>query len=97
MKTEEEAKTLWCPFAFVLGTLRQPAQPGEPDYVVGAGGQNRGFQMGLPLENCRCIASDCMAWRWAGYITGGKLYPNAMKAVNNERVGWCGLAGRPDQ
>lgn len=33
--------------------------------------------------NINCIASDCMAWRWA--YQGDAI----------ERTGFCGLAGRP--
>lgn len=63
MHTEDEAKKLWCPHARVLGTLQQPAKPGDPDFVVGQGGQNRGYQMGGGLSNCNCIASKCSQWR----------------------------------
>lgn len=64
LKTEEQAKQLWCPWARVLGTLRQPAQPGESDYVVAAGSENRGYAMGGALRNCNCIASQCIAWEF---------------------------------
>lgn len=62
--TEAEAKGKWCPLVRQLGTLRQPAVPGGVDYVVASGSQNRGYQMGGALDNCRCIASECMAWRF---------------------------------
>ena len=82
MKTEDEARQCWCPFVKLFDD--ETARYDAKD--VGGG-----------IVASRCIASDCMAWRWAGYVTSGKLYPNAVKAVNNECVGWCGLAGHPDQ
>lgn len=75
MFTEEQAKEKWCPFA-------RCAMKGEEDkwYVNGI---NR-----WPLAAAdhqtgpKCIASECMAWRW--------------KNTLHER-GHCGLAGAPDE
>ena len=58
--TEDEAKTKWCPLArYVLDdSIGHGAQPGYPT-------GNR-FAGHAPSEaQCKCIASACMAWRWA--------------------------------
>ncbi len=34
---------------------------------------------------CRCIASDCAAWRWTTLVHS-----------DGERRGYCGLVGRPE-
>jgi hypothetical protein len=38
----------------------------------------------------KCRASECMAWRWA-------VVKNHMEErPQNERFGYCGLAGKPE-
>lgn len=75
--TEAEAKEKWCPF------VRQMHAQFELSF-------NRMHPGGI-AENCNCIASDCMAWRW--YVD-----PLVRELVDNppKRVGFCGLAGNPD-
>ncbi len=34
------------------------------------------------ISTTTCIASECMAWRWAN-------------TIEPERIGYCGLAGKP--
>lgn len=55
MHTQTQARAMWCPFT------RTPdsEKPGEP--VCAA---NRLYD-GQVHGSHRCIASDCMAWRWA--------------------------------
>lgn len=91
LMTEEDAKTKWCPLVRQLGTLRQPALPGGTDYVVAAGSQNRGYAMGGPLDNCRCIASACMAWRTGIWDHQRNLEPKD----RTPGVGYCGAFGKP--
>lgn len=62
--TEEQAKKLWCPWA-------------RTSSAVG-GSLNRDFKGG-PDSECRCIASQCMAWHWEGTA---------------EEVGFCGIANK---
>lgn len=72
--TEDEAKTKWCPFVRVLLDT--------PD-LKGTG--NRLSSLEADLDNpvqARCIASDCMAWRWIG------------PPRDQPRHGVCGLAGK---
>jgi hypothetical protein len=51
LRTEEEARKCWCPFARVGSE------------TTGAGGLNRDYQTGS-VGKADCIASECMAWRW---------------------------------
>lgn len=55
--TEEEAKTKWCPWT------RVPIETETLEWVVG----NRANQTGPGglYKGSKCIASQCMAWRWA--------------------------------
>lgn len=82
---EEEAKTKWCPFARV-------AKSDAEDHVAyGQAVFNRvetpAGKAGWP-EGGRCIASQCMAWRY-----GPVFYVTA--DGQQERDGYCGLAGKP--
>lgn len=81
LNTEEVAKTKWCPFS---------------RYELRDGGVNR-WKQSLPEDEphalnpvpCRCIASDCMAWRW-----WNTPLDNRVRGESNPRwVGYCGLAG----
>jgi hypothetical protein len=68
--TEEEARGKWCPFA------RRAAFLADFDGVTRSmTAVNRSGN--LPDEDCRCIASDCMAWRWLAH---------------GHDDGYCGLA-----
>lgn len=67
MHTEEEARQLWCPFARAI-----PATilGGVATTVVGVPAHNRvqehGEHEATWHTSHNCIASACMAWRWAG-------------------------------
>lgn len=81
MLTEDEAKTKWCPFARYQGfrdggvnRWKQSAPADEPHALN-------------PIP-CRCIASDCMAWRW-------KDTTNPYPEDRAQWGGYCGLAGKP--
>lgn len=68
--TEEEAKTKWCPFSRV-------GIEGRSSVAVNrASGDGTGGPYDV-VEETRCIASACMAWR----------------AGNSSESGYCGLAG----
>lgn len=57
MVTEEEAKKKWCPMVRCAGI------DDDDEAVRGAGNCD---VLSRNPEDCRCIASDCMAWRWSG-------------------------------
>lgn len=88
MWTEQEARTKWCPESRThVGTLEGIVAVNVWP-IDGNGGRDLAM-----LNECRCIASDCMAWRWAdkaGADAAGKpnYYPGHWK-------GYCGKAGRP--
>jgi hypothetical protein len=97
--TEEEAKTKWCPFARVAGTgVAYASTPHAEAWPVTV---NRGGQ-GERDEVC-CIASACMAWRWADEYrssSGGCGSSDFLQAAGYpkpyEQLGYCGIAGRPE-
>jgi hypothetical protein len=78
--TEDEAKTKWCPFVrysaafddYASNRWKQSSPEDEPD--------------ALNPVACRCIASQCMAWR--------KLHDADFDSHDN-LPGFCGLAGKP--
>ena len=65
MVTTELASTLWCPFARSYNY--------DDDNKSVSSNRAEG---GAPDPWCRCITTNCMAWRW--YDT-------------NSRLGYCGL------
>jgi len=82
--TEDEARTKWCPFARVLSSLSN----GHVVIAAAAGNRANGLTGGgLNPSAARCIASDCMAWRWhdGGTSEGGRDL--------SRTFGRCGLAG----
>jgi hypothetical protein len=81
--TEQEAKEKWCPMIrFQIG----------PDNAAwqGVAYTNRGEEM-RPPESVRCIASECMMWRWS--IVGATV--NGVYDDNYPVEGYCGLGGKP--
>lgn len=90
--TEADAKTKWCPFvrvAFQNGSLLLLTNRGE------------GY---LPSEDtdkaAKCIAANCMAWRFSNYKLGHNPSHKGAEAAaafkrENPLHGFCGLAGQP--
>lgn len=61
---------------------------------------------GRPIQ-FSCIASACMAWRWAystydtveqRFLKPGEVYSlsDTKRYERRNHTGWCGLAGRPE-
>ena len=84
--TEDEARKLWCPFARVIHFHDNDGLGQAP-----AAG-NRGCH-GDPKTEARCIASDCMAWRWNSNYDHSGDSTAAMQNRRNGYGGYCGLAG----
>ena len=78
--TEDEAKQKWCPFVRVIEDVGS-----SYNRVIYAKGDER---KDLLTENaCKCVASDCMMWRWGKTETtmdGVQYHPAGS--------GHCGLA-----
>ena len=75
--TEQEARKKWCPQGRVHSS---------------AGSYNRTESRTVDGP-CKCIASDCMSWRWIrdpllNFVMEGKPVPD----YTGEH-GYCGLAG----
>jgi hypothetical protein len=71
MLTEKEAREKWCPM------VRYSSGTGDD-------AANR-FGVTSPAV-CRCIASDCMMWRWD---------EENIPFGDDNAVGYCGRAGKP--
>jgi len=76
--TEEEAKTKWCPHK------RVDSYEGNSNYNTHADGD-------LPDES-KCIASDCMMWRW-DEASDRDENGNLIGGTNYNTEGHCGLGG----
>ena len=72
MYTEEEAKTKWCPMVRIFS--------GTSNYVAAC---NKNM-LDRDKDKDRCIASNCMMWRWIPTIYAPET-----------KSGYCGLAGKP--
>lgn len=86
--TEEQAKQKWCPFSRAALTWREGRafSDASPQAIV-AVPVNRGGDIS---DLCCCIASECMAWRWAD--PEERLASDERRAADSRR-GCCGLAG----
>lgn len=91
--SEVDAKTKWCPMARQLGTLIGRRDETEDDRTVAMGSQNRGYVMGRALDNCLCLASGCMMWRWVETSVNDGKGSEMVPSYNTH--GYCGVAGQP--
>jgi hypothetical protein len=67
--TEKSARTKWCPMTRTGPTASNREKVHKPDYS--------GAHQHTIYNETRCIASDCMMWRWSTY---------------QKEEGYCGLA-----
>jgi len=91
MHTEQEARKKWCPQVRVSDGEHYAAE----NRFCQAGKVSSPEKSGvmLPEDNegfnwDRCIASECMMWRWTTVFTHGNTY-------SQHEQGFCGLAGKP--
>ena len=84
--TEEEARTKWCPY------IRIHEQP-----PLGIGGPNMyAYNRPHNMSSMTCIASECMAWRFSGFLEKGEECPvSGITVQEHTPTGYCGLAGKP--
>jgi hypothetical protein len=98
MRTEDEARKCWCPHVRFLSdpdgrfaaTNRVDSETELSETLAKPLGEINGTS--------RCIASECMAWRWGDVPNPN--YPQHMATtepptVKSDTHGFCGLAGRP--
>jgi hypothetical protein len=78
--TEEEARERWCPFARSYDLLNCD---GDAEYRPVTINRRRGGALDI---DCRCIASECMAWR----SIGERYDPTKGHYTAH---GFCGLVG----
>lgn len=79
--TEAEAKERWCPFSRSATT--------EDASINRCGTDSSQFDANILIAYTRCIASECMVWRWT-------IGPNRnAKETGVSDWGCCGLAGKP--
>ena len=97
MHTEDEARMKWCPHARAVEMDGDEPATGYPVGNRSAVGRGHPF--------CRCIASDCMAWRWADrkyeYVRTLNLTDDQEKMAErikthpSERLVWRRPEGEP--
>ena len=75
MKTPSEARECWCPFYRMTAGINAEGTAEWHD--------NREDKLGVT----RCIAEECMAWRW--------VHGKARENWHDGDKGFCGLAGKP--
>ena len=103
--TEEEAQSKWCPFAIQAhGFINHRTDTGGYAASNIGGGINRSPQ-DAPVT--KCIASECMAWRWATEPNPewkpdhSMMWPPSdtrfgeQPYIADKKNGFCGLAGKP--
>ena len=79
--TEDEARQKWCPSVREIAAMSNYELPSNT-VMYNPSTQVAGNR--LPDGNMsKCIASDCMAWRWED------------GPMDDELHGYCGLAGKP--
>lgn len=79
MKTEAEARELWCPFA----------RSDNGEFAP-----NRTYQNEIQA-GCNCLASACMAWEWGEEETRDVVVQGGgPERQTGATKGFCGLARR---
>ena len=87
LKTEEEARECWCPYARNIVEIKN-----GDGLIVAVTSGNKFSEDKMSV----CIASNCMAWRWKNASEETKAHMRAVRTHHlNNAVGYCGLAGEP--
>lgn len=63
MMTEKDAQGRWCPFTRMVFTKEEQL----PLHQAAFNRTHEGENSVIIPHACNCIASGCMAWRWAGF------------------------------
>ncbi len=84
--TPEEAEGKWCPFSKALRVIQSPKR----DSFINAS-VNRD-EDGDSFYETTCLGPGCMCWRWARNQKGTRI-----QSDNGDYLGYCGLAGKPEE
>lgn len=92
---EEEAKAKWCSHV-------RHSNFSNDENASNRYGRIEDDEFNDNPEEARCIASECMQWRWATKVNpeyhkyAGDLDSTPKRIVDKDR-GYCGPAGKPDE
>ena len=92
MHTEDEARERWCPETRVVGVYYADNRD-----TMASGNRFGHPHMNEPFElrqGTRCIASECMHWRWEPATLGSLDVKGDTITIKRER-GYCGKSGKP--
>lgn len=90
--SEEEARKKWCPES------RDKVKGALAGIILAISKDNKGFEELNDLigeDSDKCIASDCMMWRWDTWIDKGSVSNPQKNEITSDKWGYCGLAGKP--
>ena len=88
MFTEHEAKDKWCPQVRFHDT-EADSQPANSWSLHSSCSDENKYGTERNPKICRCIASECMMWRWQDR----KINPSTGNPLP-DKYGYCGLAGK---
>lgn len=88
--TEQEAKDRVCPAPRSFPVMFSAVEQRDAE------GRVHPQQVKPPIPEARCLASQCMAWRWKGTHVNDPANPSGDMVWSPRAYGFCGLAGRPE-
>ena len=91
--TEAEARKKWCPFVRARDFWDGSACSGNADAFDEKTSDSADYSRN-PLDS-RCIASECMAWRWGDGVLDSADSGGGAPGTKGNDVGYCGIAGKP--
>lgn len=106
LRTEEQARKCWCSFARIYASVSRNTTYREAsgyNRVLGDTDGRKDADPNPPVA--RCIAGECMAWRWANSWFDDEI-DRVMRECRGMTAqeaastivprGFCGLAGKPE-
>ena len=90
--SEEEAKQRWCPyFRDTIEGMGSYSRIDQRELKQQEDGTKKWVTTSPLAKECCCIASDCMAWRWARTHIADEQ--GNLTISSTDTHGFCGLAG----
>lgn len=93
LTTKAEARRKWCPEARSM--YDHCTEEGQYSPAYNRINSRSSVDIPSPVS-CRCIASDCMMWRWHE-ASSTVSNPADREERNKSRRGFCGKAGKPGE